>query len=84
LIALLALLLALPLPSPPFFGSNTLPSYAIILLAFSLMEEDGWMIWAAYLMSAIAIGYFVGLAGLVIWHLSEWADLLVRLLWRTG
>jgi hypothetical protein len=84
LIALLALLLALPLPSPPFFGSNTLPSYAIILLAFSLMEEDGWMIWAAYLMSAIAIGYFVGLAGVVIWHLSEWADLLVKLLWRTG
>ncbi|MGA4645316.1 exopolysaccharide biosynthesis protein [Limisphaera sp. 4302-co] len=84
LIAFLAMLMALPLPSPPFFGSNTLPSYAIILLAFSLMEEDGWMIWAAYLMSVVAIGYFVALGGLVLWHLSEWMDLLLRLLWWAG
>lgn len=84
LIAILAGLLALPLPSPPFFGSNTLPSYAIILLAFSLMEEDGVMIFAAYLMSLVAIGYFVVLAGLIGWHLVEWFELLMRLLQRAG
>ncbi|MCS7090810.1 MAG: exopolysaccharide biosynthesis protein [Verrucomicrobiota bacterium] len=84
LIAVLGGLLALPLPSPPFFGSNTLPSYAIILLAFSLMEEDGWMILVAYLMSLVAISYFIILAGLIGWHLVEWFDLLVRLLHRAG
>ncbi len=84
LIAALALLMALPLPSPPFFGSNTLPSYAIILLAFCIMEEDGLMIWAAYLMSLIAIGYFVVLGGLIARHLAEWIELLLRLLQWSG
>jgi len=84
LMIVLALLMALPLPSPPFFGSNTLPSYAIILLAFCMMEEDGLMIWAAYLMSLIAIGYFVILGGLIARHLVEWIELLLRLLQWSG
>lgn len=84
LIVLLAVLMALPLPSPPFFGSNTLPSYAIILLAFSIMEEDGVMIWAGYLMSLIAVGYFLVLGGLVLWHLAEWTQQLLRLLQWAG
>jgi len=39
LIVFMAFLLTLPLPSPPFLGSNALPSYGIILLAVSMMEE---------------------------------------------
>jgi hypothetical protein len=82
-IVFMAFLLALPLPSPPFFGSNALPSYAIILLALSMMEEDGVMIWVSYLASAVACGYFVLLAGLIAKHLSSWLHLLLRLLERT-
>jgi hypothetical protein len=58
LIVLLALLLALPLPSPPFFLSNSLPGCAIILLAASVMEEDGVLIWLAYVMAAVNFAFF--------------------------
>ena len=51
LVALMALLLMLPFPSfPPF--TNSLPAYSIILLAASMMEEDGVLIWVAYAISA--------------------------------
>ncbi len=50
LMALMALLLMLPFPPfPPF--TNSLPAWSLILLAASMMEEDGWLIWAAYLLS---------------------------------
>ena len=45
LVALMALLLM-----PPF--TNSLPAYSIILLAASMMEEDGVLIWVAYAISA--------------------------------
>lgn len=82
-IVFMAFLLALPLPSPPFFGSNAVPSYAIILLALSMMEEDGVMIWVSYVASVMACGYFVLLGGLIAKHLASWLDLLLRLLERT-
>lgn len=83
LVVVMAFLLALPLPSPPFLGSNALPSYAIILLALSMMEEDGVMIWLGYVASVVAGGYFVLLGGLIVKHLANWFDLLLRLLERT-
>ena len=83
LIIAMAGLLALPLPSPPFFGSNALPSYAIILLALSMMEEDGLLIWAAYATALIAAAYFVLLGGLIITHLGKWFHALLRLLETT-
>ncbi len=49
LIVIMALLLALPFPPfPPL--TNSLPCYCIILLAASMMEEDGVAIWWAYLL----------------------------------
>ena len=49
---LMGLLLALPFPPlPPL--TNALPCYSLILLAASMMEEDGVLIWFAY---ALAIG----------------------------
>ena len=73
LILFLALLLALPLPSPPFFGSNALPSYAIILLAISMMEEDGMVIWLGYVATIASAIYLTIMIGL---HL----EILLRLI----
>ena len=74
LIAFMAFLLALPLPSPPFFFTNSFPSYAIILLAVSMMEEDGIMIWCGYA-AALATTVFFGLiAGAICEILSQHAD----------
>ena len=82
-IVLMAFLLALPLPSPPFLGSNALPSYAIILLALSMMEEDGVMIWIGYLASLVATAYFLWLGGLIVKHLADWLHAAWHLLGRT-
>jgi len=84
LILLLALLLALPLPSPPFFGSNALPSYAIILLAVSVMESDGLLIFSGYLAAAVTMAYFVLSWQLVSHYLARWWGPLLRLLERAG
>lgn len=52
LVALMAFLLMLPFPPfPPF--TNSLPAYSIILLAASMMEEDGILIWVGY---AVSVG----------------------------
>ncbi len=56
LMTLMGLLLALPFPPfPPL--TNALPCYCIILLAASMMEEDGVMIWFAYLLSLGTVVY---------------------------
>lgn len=61
LMAFMGLLLALPFPPlPPF--TNSLPCYSIILLAASMMEEDGVTIWIAY---AVSLGTAVYLGGIV-------------------
>jgi hypothetical protein len=71
---MLALLLALPLPSPPFFLTNTFPGCAIILLAASVMEEDGLLIWAGYAAAVANVLFFTliggGVAQLILkcWH----------------
>lgn len=61
-----AFLLMLPLPIP---FSNTLPAWAIALLAAGMMEEDGAVIVIGYLVTGIAWIYFfsiwwIGKAGL--------------------
>ncbi len=83
LVLFMAVLLALPLPSPPFLGSNAFPSYAIILLALSMMEEDGAMIWAGYASSVVATAYFAIFGALIAKHLSGWLAALLRLWERT-
>jgi hypothetical protein len=74
LLVLLATLLALPLPSPPFFFSNFFPGCAIILLAAGMMEQDGWFIWVGYA-AALANVFFFALIGkgvvelfMKLWH----------------
>ena len=62
LMVVMACLLALPFPSPPFFFTNSLPCYAIILLAASMMEEDGVTIWIAY---AVALGTIIYLGAIL-------------------
>ena len=78
LVAFLAFLLALPLPSPPFLGSNALPCYGIILMAVSMMEEDGVMIWFGYLASIIATLYFAIFGALIVKHLGGWLHTILH------
>jgi hypothetical protein len=52
------LLLALPLPSPPFFFSNSIPSYGIVVLSASMMEEDGVLIWVGYGLVIVNLIFF--------------------------
>lgn len=60
LLALLGLMLAAPFPPVPPL-TNTLPSYSIILLAASMMEEDGVTIWFAYALSLGTIVYLIAI-----------------------
>jgi hypothetical protein len=65
IMAFMALLLALPFPPlPPF--TNSLPCYSLILLAASVMEEDGILIWISYLVCAGTIVYLVVIAGALV------------------
>lgn len=58
-----AFLLMLPLPIP---FSNTIPAWSILLLAAGMMEEDGAVIVAGYLVAGAAWTYFATL-----WWLGE-------------
>ena len=66
LIALLAFLLALPLPSAPFFPTNGLPAYAIILLAAAMMEDDGVLVWFGYALALATIVFFASIGGTIV------------------
>lgn len=77
LIVFMALLLALPVP-PVVLFTNSLPSYAVILLAVSIMEEDGVTIWLGYLMCLVSTIYFVLIAGVVWVSLSQGFETLMR------
>jgi hypothetical protein len=56
LLTFLGLLLALPFPPfPPF--TNSLPTYSIILVAASMMEEDGVTIWVGYVVTLGTVIY---------------------------
>ena len=62
LMALMGLFLAMPFPPlPPL--TNALPCYSIILLAVSMMEEDGVTIWFAYALALGTIIYLVAIIG---------------------
>ncbi len=74
-IASLGFLLALPLPSPPFFLTNSVPAYAIVVLAASLMEEDGVMVWFGYALALVNVVFFGLLAGVIV-------ELFLKV-WRT-
>ena len=64
LMTLLGLLLALPFPPlPPL--TNSLPGYSLILLAASMMEEDGVLIWVAYGVSLGTVIYLVVIASVL-------------------
>ncbi len=70
LICFMAFLLALPLPPiPPL--TNTLPGLAIVLLAVSMMEEDGVMIWVGYAVSVGTTVYFIFIAEFISAHLMK-------------
>ena len=65
LLAFMAFLLALPIP-PVIPFSNTLPCYAIILIAASMMEEDGFLIWLGYTMSLATTVYLLTVAEVIV------------------
>ena len=67
----LAGMLALPIP-PLIPFTNTLPSYAIILIALCMMEEDGVMIWAGYAVGLGSVGYFLFCADKIGHALARW------------
>ncbi len=62
-ISLAAIFLSLPIP-PPFPLTNTIPGFAIILLSLGLLERDGLVIVAGYLLTAIA-GVYVALIAIL-------------------
>jgi hypothetical protein len=67
-------ILLLPLPIP---FSNTLPALSIVLLAAGMMERDGLLVLAGYVMALVGLvylgtWYFLGKAGL------EWLYSLFR------
>ena len=66
LIALMAFLLALPLPSAPFFPTNGLPAYTIIVIAASMLEEDGVLIFFGYALALATVVFFASIAGTVV------------------
>jgi hypothetical protein len=77
LMAFMGILLAMPFPPlPPL--TNALPCYCIILLAASMMEEDGVLIWFAY---ALCLGTIVYL-GLNVFVIIEACKKAVELLRR--
>jgi hypothetical protein len=77
LMTFMGLLLAMPFPPlPPL--TNALPCYCIILLAASMMEEDGVTIWFAY---ALSLGTIVYL-GLNVFLLIEAGEKAVQLIRR--
>jgi hypothetical protein len=77
LMAFWGLFLALPLPPIPPLG-NTLPSYAILLLAVSLMEEDGVLIWWAYGITLFNLIYFAFWAEVLIAIFQKWGHYLAH------
>jgi hypothetical protein len=80
LMTLMGLFLALPFPPlPPL--TNALPCYSIILLAASMMEEDGVTIWFAYALCLSTIFYLVVIIGVLETAVAEsWKILRRRLI----
>jgi hypothetical protein len=81
LLAFMGFVLALPIP-PIVLFSNALPSYAIILTAASMMEEDGIMIWFGYAVAASTVVYLLSMAGLIAGFIARYYDEITR--WLTA
>ena len=76
LVAILAFLLALPLP-PFVVFSNVVPGFVLVIICLSMMEEDGVLIWLAYLGiigNIIYFGAVVASTNLIIRNWNEWFD----------
>ncbi len=58
LVLFMGFILALPIP-PVIPLSNTLPGWAIFLVALGAMEEDGWVTVAGYLVAALTVAYLI-------------------------
>lgn len=72
LLVMSALFLALPLPIP---FTNTLPSLVILSIVFAQLEDDGFLVLFAYLMTFAMLGFFYSLStGL--WNFAQrpWAS----------
>jgi hypothetical protein len=65
IMAWMAFLLALPLPPVPVPFTNFFPGYSIVLVAVSMMEEDGVMIWVGYAAAGWTTFYFIFFFGLI-------------------
>ena len=79
-IALMAALLMLPLPPfPPF--TNSLPAYSIILLAASMMEEDGVLIWVGYAVSMGTIAYLAFVLSMLEGVFQQFYSYFFAVLW---
>lgn len=75
-ITFMALLLSLPFPPfPPL--TNSLPCYCIILLAASMMEEDGVAIWWGYLL-CLGTTVYLGINIVIIVEVFEKVLELIR------
>lgn len=80
LVAVLALLLALPLP-PFVVFSNVVPGVVLVLICISMMEEDGVLIWFGYvgvIGNIIYFGVVVASANLIVRHWSEWYEAVMN------
>ena len=69
------LLLALPMPIP---FTNTLPAWAILLLAAGLMQRDGWFVLGGYVVLAATAIFFALLGGAIteaLKHALRWMGL---------
>ena len=64
---------------PVVLFTNSLPSYAIILLAVGIMEEDGVTVWLGYVMALATIVYFALMGGVVSFYLVKWIEYLINL-----
>jgi hypothetical protein len=74
-----AFLLALPLPPiPPC--TNMFPGYAIILIAASMMEEDGVLIWVGHAVTLGTTVYFIIWGEVIAKHVAKWVHGLLHLL----
>lgn len=60
-IMLLSFLLLLPLPIP---FTDFVPAVGILMLSISTLEKDGLLMIAGYLMTLIAVGYFISVGSL--------------------
>lgn len=78
-VALSAFFLSLPIP-PPFPLTNTLPGLAVVMLCLGMIERDGVVVLAGYILAALSalyVGLIVFLGGAGAAKIWEWAGRLV-------